>query len=502
MRNRIAPLLLVLTLCLAPIGILARASTPLPDDSTWMTVLLDGRKIGYVHIEYQRNGDTVTTTQTLSIDLHKNGKDLPLGNMTRSVESSGGQPLAFAARTTLSAMDSTISGQRQPDGRFVVTTTVGGVSRQQSMDWPPGALLSEGQRLAFAGAGEHPGQQYELRMFDPASLQVAHASMLVLGPEQVTLPGGTATLYHQRQIIRSPRGPQTVDLWLDERGRTRKGVLSVVGREMEMLACDRSCALAPAQDVDMLRTAMVGSPKPLTAPLRGTELRYRIRVPEGSPPPVIVTGEQHVLDLGHGEWLVEIGSPGGDGEAPPQPEDSRPNAWLQSDSPTIRRIAAQVVEGAPDDLQKMEHLRRFVSGYITPHGLDVGYASALEVVIHPQGDCTEYAVLLAALARAAGIPTRVVTGMVYSDHYGGRSHVFVPHAWVQAWIDGHWQSFDAALRHFDSSHIALDTGDGDPWHFFNVTNLFPQLQIEDISPAPPASGPENQRAGTLRVGGS
>jgi hypothetical protein len=153
-----------------------------------------------------------------------------------------------------------------------------------------------------------------------------------------------------------------------------------------------------------------------------------------------------------------------------------------------------VVEGAPDDLQKMERLRRFVSGYITPHGLDVGYASAMEVVSHPQGDCTEYAVLLAALARAQEIPARVVTGMVYSDRYGGRPHVFVPHAWVQAWIDGRWRSYDAALRHFDSSHIALDTGDGDPWHFFNVTNLFSQLQIEDISPVQPQPDAGARRA--------
>lgn len=493
MRNRIAPLLLVLTLCLAP-WIWARASMPLPDDSTWMTVLLDGRKIGYVHIEYQRNGDTVTTTQTLSINLHKNGKDLPLGDMTRSVESGSGQPLAFAARTTLSAMDSTISGQRQPDGRFLVTTMVGGVSRQQSMDWPTGALLSEGQRLAFARAAPYTGQQYELSMFDPATLQVAHASMQVIGAEQVTLPGAIATLNHQRQVIRSPRGAQTVDLWLDEHGRTRKGVLSVMGREMEMLACDRNCAMAPDQNVDMLRTAMVGSPTPLTVPMRGTLLRYRIRVPESSPPPVITTDEQHVLNLGHGEWLVEIGGSGTDRETPPQPEDSLPNAWLQSDAPTIRRIATQVVAGAPDDLQKMERLRRFVSGYITPHGLDVGYASAMEVVSHPQGDCTEYAVLLAALARAEDIPTRVVSGMVYSDRYDGRSQVFVPHAWVQAWIGGRWQSYDAALRHFDSSHIALDTGDGDPWHFFNVTNLFPQMQIEDISPMQPQPGLGSRQA--------
>ena len=78
------------------------------------------------------------------------------------------------------------------------------------------------------------------------------------------------------------------------------------------------------------------------------------------------------------------------------------------------------------------------------------------------GDCTEAAVLLAALGRAAGIPTRVVSGLVYSrDAYHGIGNVFMPHSWVLAYVDGEWKSFDSALDRFDSTHIALVVGDGD-----------------------------------------
>jgi hypothetical protein len=71
-------------------------------------------------------------------------------------------------------------------------------------------------------------------------------------------------------------------------------------------------------------------------------------------------------------------------------------------------------------------------------------------------------VLLAALGRAAGIPTRVANGVVYSrERYHGVSHAFMPHSWTLAWVDGRWRSFDLALDSFDSSHIALTIGDGD-----------------------------------------
>ena len=70
--------------------------------------------------------------------------------------------------------------------------------------------------------------------------------------------------------------------------------------------------------------------------------------------------------------------------------------------------------------------------------------------------------LLAALGRAAGIPTKVVNGLVYSRAYYHKiSNAFMPHSWTLAYVDGRWQSFDLALEAFDSSHIALTVGDGD-----------------------------------------
>ncbi len=128
----------------------------------------------------------------------------------------------------------------------------------------------------------------------------------------------------------------------------------------------------------------------------------------------------------------------------------------------------------------MQSLEDFVRGFIRNKDLSVGYASALEVAKNPEGDCTEHAVLLAALGRALGIPTRVVDGLVYVDYYAGGEHVFVPHAWAQAYVDGRWRSFDAALHGFDAGHIALSVGDGDPWRFYAGFNTLGRLRIESI----------------------
>jgi transglutaminase-like putative cysteine protease len=134
---------------------------------------------------------------------------------------------------------------------------------------------------------------------------------------------------------------------------------------------------------------------------------------------------------------------------------------LQSDAPQIMAIAAQIAAPGQSDTRNMELLTRKVVRLL-PHVDFVGHYSALEALARRGGDCTESAALLAALGRAAGIPTRVANGLVYSrERYHGVSNVFMPHSWVIAWVDGKWQSFDAALGDFDSTHIALNINDGD-----------------------------------------
>jgi len=109
----------------------------------------------------------------------------------------------------------------------------------------------------------------------------------------------------------------------------------------------------------------------------------------------------------------------------------------------------------------------------------VGYASALEVVRGREGDCTEHAVLAAALCRAVGLPARVTTGLAYLP----ARNAFGPHAWVQVHIGGRWFSLDAALAGFDAGHIALGFGDGDPLDFFGIVNTLGNVKMLDARPA-------------------
>ena len=142
-------------------------------------------------------------------------------------------------------------------------------------------------------------------------------------------------------------------------------------------------------------------------------------------------------------------------------DDPAVQAWLE---PLRRaRLAGGVSATA-------EFLRQEVHRNIQSKDLSVGFATASDVARTKQGDCTEHAVLLAAMFRGAGIPSRCVSGLVYADQFAGHESIFGYHMWTQAWIDqdgdgprpGRWLDYDATLpgdTRFDATHIALSVSD-------------------------------------------
>lgn len=93
-----------------------------------------------------------------------------------------------------------------------------------------------------------------------------------------------------------------------------------------------------------------------------------------------------------------------------------------------------------------EQLIEFVAAKVEG-SIGRGWDSASVVARNRTGDCTEYAVLLTALARAAGRPARVVTGVVIVAANGAPTGA--GHAWSEVEEDGTWKVADAALLGVD-----------------------------------------------------
>jgi transglutaminase/protease-like cytokinesis protein 3 len=100
------------------------------------------------------------------------------------------------------------------------------------------------------------------------------------------------------------------------------------------------------------------------------------------------------------------------------------------------------------------------------------FATADHVARTLEGDCTEHAVLSAAMCRAAGVPSRTAVGLIYVD--SGRDPVFGFHMWTEAWTGESWRPIDATLGRGFVGATHLKIADHS-WH--DTQSLTPLLPV-------------------------
>lgn len=124
---------------------------------------------------------------------------------------------------------------------------------------------------------------------------------------------------------------------------------------------------------------------------------------------------------------------------------STPAAWLQperfieSDAAEIRALAATLRR--PHERDGARAIYDWVKdnlGYAGYLPQDFGALHALQA---RRGDCTEYADLVVALARANGIPGRMVGGYVLDRDSAPKPQDY--HNWAELYLDGAWRLVDA-----------------------------------------------------------
>jgi hypothetical protein len=240
------------------------------------------------------------------------------------------------------------------------------------------------------------------------------------------------------------------------------------------------------QALELIHRSQLASPYRLSEKVRAGRIRYTLSMDDDADWAWPQTAEQKVIRKDAG-FLVTVCSDCGV-EAPPDAATLahylEANAWIDSDSPAVLAFARANAFGihvyGTRVARQMKMLVKAVQDHMSG-GIDFrAYDSASQALKSRSGDCTEYAVLLAAAARARGIPARLVFGLAYASRFTGESHVFSPHVWVQAWDGTRWTSYDAGLGQFDAGHVAVFIGDGSVAPLRRVTEALQRLNLIDV----------------------
>ena len=109
--------------------------------------------------------------------------------------------------------------------------------------------------------------------------------------------------------------------------------------------------------------------------------------------------------------------------------------------------AATAVKALPafsSDWDKAVAVERWVNRNMKAFEFSQAMATADNVAKTLSGDCTEYAMLSAAMCRALGVPSRTVLGLVYAPAKDGKPYLAY-HMWFEVYADKQWLPLDATL---------------------------------------------------------
>lgn len=497
--RRAAGLVALLLLVLAPTGRAASsagaatsvvpAAPAITTQDRWYRLDLLGSRVGWAHEE---SGPAVVDGRTLArsrVETHTELARAVGGATERLVvdvreewlETAAGELVRVSSTQDQGAGGVTTVTAEPGRGALAVRIAAPAGERRLEVPWSGDVLSPAAVERRIAALVASGGRELTYRTFSLEALQVVTVRLQVVGevPEGLRVDQEMSALDTVSHEVRDRRG---------ELVRQELGPLVLTRTTRDEALAPLVASLAPFR---ALTVGIVGT----APPARDARLaRYGLvpRAGAASPPTLAELfppdARQSVARDG-GREVLTVRAGAGAPRREPAPDASflAPSSLVESDDPGLVALARETAgSGKPDD--RARRLERWVHEHVAYRGSGIGFASALETLRTRDGDCTEHAVLLAALLRAAAIPSRVVVGLVRAPGDGGRE-AFLPHAWVEAWMGEGWLPLDAAIwgPEVDATHLAMaKTAAGDSGSLLEITApLLRGLGRFDLEPLGP-----------------
>ncbi|MBN2375329.1 MAG: transglutaminase domain-containing protein [Sedimentisphaerales bacterium] len=488
--KKFSSMVLVLTICLAAMFGAGFCRAAQQEKVDYYAVYLNDQKMGYyTETRAVKVGKVITTTQ-LELEINRGEAVIKTAATEKHIETVKGVPLGFEISQDTSGMIMTVTGKVITGDKLEVTINSMGKIQKQVVDWPKGALLTEGVMLLSKKKGLREGTTYDVKMFLPQALQATDTKITIGARKPIDLLGRVVELTEVKMDF-SMMGTaiQTIGQ-VDSDYNMLKMSVPMMGMKMEMISCDKTFAESKNDVIDFTKQMFMASPVGLQDADSVAAVRYHL-LPRGKNKLVLPnTDNQSTTPDGKGGLFVTVRpvQAAAGVKFPYKGTDKnilealKPTPYLQSDNRKIIDLAKEAVGDTKDAAEAVRRIEEFVHNYISVKDLSVGYATALEVAQSKQGDCSEHAVLTTAMCRAVGIPAEVVVGRVFVEEWAGEKNVFGCHAWSQAYIGGKWIGLDAtnAAGRFGAGHITQAIGNGDPVDFFGLVSNEQWFKVESL----------------------
>lgn len=440
-------------------------TSPLPDElceKQWMGVYFQGDKIGYFYRKITELENGYNFSEKMKVRLKMLGVEKEVETILDAYADRILRLESFTFSLN-SDVDIDIKGYIEGKTLFITMQTGNVTSRKE-------VRLSERPYLDIAivpyilKRGLEVGSTVNIPVINPMDLSQEYIKIEVLGKGYLMSMGENKNVY---KLKGSFKGIETV-IWI-----TKDGVVLREDSPMGFLLVKETkySAVKPGKSsIDVI--THVAIPFNLSLPPDDTEY-LKLRISGVDLKRLEIDGGRQRL---HGDILeITKESPSSFSSSHPvkNPGDYlRESIFVQSKAPAISSLSKKIVNGEKNLLKKTRLIYEWVYRNIEKVPM-ISIPVATDVLSTMKGDCNEHTVLFTALARSAGIPTRIAVGLTYQDGF------FYYHAWPEVYFEK-WVAVDPTLGQFpaDASHIRLLTGDIDrQWQLLSIIG---KLKLEGI----------------------
>ena len=407
MRTRTACLLILLLLPFAAHG-----------EERWYVFSMGDTPVGYLVEEW----DGLRTRTETFARLTRLGKSIEMRFETTAIETAEGDLKSLVYEATMSKQPARVEAVVEGD-----RIRIGTPPHERTIDRGAARILGPRAVARLSGAKlRKKGDVVEFAVFSPELQRVARVKRTVL------------EVGAKRKVEEVIEGvPATRTVWLGEDGVAVADSIPGPFGAMSTRLATREVALAANGTLpdDVYERTLARANIRFADPFAVDRIVLRVtRTDATQPLPDLATHNQRVLRRDEDSVTVEVRRDGG--AATVAGEFLKPNALVESNHPDIVKIARELTRASAGETA--HELTRWVAENMS---MDAGIvmAPASELIRDRKATCMGYATLLAALGRAAGIPSRIVMGLVY---YGG---IWGGHAWTEMIVDGRWVPLDAAV---------------------------------------------------------
>jgi hypothetical protein len=464
-------------------------------DDSWQANFLNAAKLGFGHAVVRKvsgpAGKIIRTTMTQELRIQRYGQETKETLTFSSEDSPEGKVLSFDCQAAAMGMEA--SG-RVSNGFLKLTTLTKGKATTSNIPWDEDTLGYFGLEDSLRRQPLKAGEKRRVKWFQPLLHMVSDDKLEAQEEEEVDLLGETKRLL--KITCEGTLGKQVIrrTLWTDDKGLVWKSA-NIESGEENFRTSEEMARKQDGKAFDLGASTIVKVAHKLDQPHDTRRIVYRATLKHRNPAEVFsICGSQSVKQINEhtAEIAVQRVTPTEpekiEGSHSPEAGDSAPNSLIQSDAKIIERLADSIGGNEKDPVKVAFALESGVREKMANKNYMTAFATAADVARSLEGDCTEHAVLLAALLRAKKIPARVAAGLVYVQANEDRkmSQGFAYHMWTEAWLNDRWVPLDATLGRggIGAAHIKLsDTNlDGvSPLEaLLPVMNVLGQLELEVV----------------------